>query len=102
MTQTNEMRQSVPMKVPYIILSTMSSRVNTPIRRSCGGLYMISGWASSSPRPTAKNEDVTRFAHKISSGDRGKTESPPLSLKARAISRRMTCAMFEMSRCMRN
>lgn len=52
-TQTNDTRQSVPIKVPSIILSTMSSRVKTPKRRSCGDLYMISGWASSSPRPTA-------------------------------------------------
>lgn len=62
----------------------------------------MSGWASSSPRPSAKKDDVIKFAHSISMGESGNTDFPSPSLNARPISRRRTCAILEIRRCSRN
>lgn len=62
----------------------------------------MSGWASSRPRPSAKKDDVIKFAHRISMGDSGNTDDPWLSLNARPISRRRTWAILETRRCSRN
>jgi hypothetical protein len=63
---------------------------------------MMSGCASSSPSPIARNDEVIRFTQRISRGDRGKTEFPSLSLKASAIKSRITWEMFDISKCIRN
>lgn len=62
----------------------------------------MSACASSMPNPMARNEDVIMLTHRISRGESGKTELPSASLNAKAMSKRITCAMFEMSRCNRN
>jgi hypothetical protein len=46
----------------------------------------------------ARKEDVMRLTQRISMGERGKMECPVVSLNARPMRRRRTCAIFEISR----
>lgn len=63
---------------------------------------MMSGCASSFPRPKARKEEVMRFIQRIEIGERGKTEELFLSRNERPIRRRITWAMFDMRRLRRN
>ena len=63
---------------------------------------MTSEDADSRPRPMARNEEVIKFAKRISKGERGKAETPFLSWKARPMRRRTTWAMLEMRRWSKN
>ena len=62
----------------------------------------MSATVGSRPRPRASGELVTRFAHRISRGESGNTEFPAASLKARAMSSKITWAILDVRRCRRN
>jgi len=63
---------------------------------------MTSEDAGSRPSPRASGEEVTRFAQRISRGERGKMEADDESLKARPMRSSRTCAIFEVRRWRRN
>jgi len=59
---------------------------------------MMSGWASSSPSPSARNDEVIKLAQRISIGESGNMDWLSLSLKTKPMRRSMTWAILEMSR----
>ena len=59
---------------------------------------MISGAAISIPKPIAGKPDVTMIIHKISTGERGKTEMPLESLNTKPMSRVHACAIFSANK----